>query len=143
MTHKSLPQRPVVFLDANVMLSAAWSKTSFVAEALRAAGPIQFLTCTYAVDEARRNLQAKRPESLATFDELLTRIRVVATILEDQLNLPLNAKDRPIYVSAKAAKADILLTGDKDFQSLVASHPNPRIMTPRELLTFLLGGQAE
>lgn len=143
MTRKPIPQTLVVFLDANVMLSAAWSKASFVAEVLRAGGPIQFLSCTYAVDEARRNLQAKRPESLATFDDLLTRIRVVATIIEDQLDLPLNAKDRPIYVSAKAAKADILLTGDKDFQSLAASHPNPLIMTPRELLTLLLGGSSK
>jgi predicted nucleic acid-binding protein len=140
MKQKALPRRPVVFLDANVMLSASWSKSSFVAEVVRAAGPIQFLTCTYAVEEVRRNLQVKRPDALATFDELLTRIRVVATILEDQPDLSLNAKDRPIYVSAKAARADILLTGDKDFQSLAAKHLTPRIMTPRELLTLILGG---
>lgn len=48
----------VVFLDANVMLSASLSTASFVAEVLRSPSPVKFLTCTYVVDEVRRNLQA-------------------------------------------------------------------------------------
>jgi predicted nucleic acid-binding protein len=138
---KAPPHTPVVFLDANVMLSASWSPTSIVADVLRVPGPMKFLTCTYALDEVRRNLQLKRPAALATLDELMARVVVVATILSDDAGVPLNEKDRPIYFSAKAARADILLTGDKGFQTLAATQGDMRIMTPREFLGWILAGR--
>ncbi len=135
---KTPPRSLVVFLDANVMLSAIWSEASIVAEVLRVPGPIKFLTCTYAMDEVRRNLHTKRPKALPSFDNLMQRVVVVATILADDPNVLLNEKDIPIYFSAKAAHADILLTGDKGFQTLAASISDMSIMTPREFLTWIL-----
>lgn len=42
--------------------------------------------------------------------------------------------DRPILRAAKAAGADVLLTGDKDF--LESGVTDPRIMTAAEFLTM-------
>lgn len=44
----------------------------------------------------------------------------------------INANDRPILRAAIEARADILLTGDKDF--LKSGVENPAIMTPAEFL---------
>lgn len=43
-----------------------------------------------------------------------------------------DVKDRPILRAAIEAKADVLLTGDKDF--LESGVENPAIMTPAEFL---------
>ena len=45
-----------------------------------------------------------------------------------------DADDRPILRAAIAAKADVLLTGDKDF--LESALKNPIIMTPAEFLNM-------
>lgn len=42
--------------------------------------------------------------------------------------------DRPILRAAIEAKADVLLTGDKDF--LESGVKNPKIMTPAEFLQY-------
>lgn len=45
-----------------------------------------------------------------------------------------NVNDRPILRAAIEAKADVLLTGDKDF--LESGVKNPMIMTPAEFLQY-------
>ena len=45
-----------------------------------------------------------------------------------------NVDDRPILRAAIEAKADILLTGDKDFSE--SGVKRPRIMTPAEFLKY-------
>ena len=45
-----------------------------------------------------------------------------------------DVNDRPILRAAIEAKADVLLTGDKDF--LESGVKNPAIMTPAEFLKF-------
>ena len=45
-----------------------------------------------------------------------------------------DVNDRPILRAAIEAKADILLTGDKDF--LESGLKNPMIMTPAEFLEY-------
>ena len=45
-----------------------------------------------------------------------------------------DADDRPILRAAIAAKADVLLTGDKDF--LESGLKKPMIMTPAEFLSM-------
>lgn len=42
--------------------------------------------------------------------------------------------DRPILRAAIEAKADVLLTGDKDF--LESGLENPKIMTPAQILEY-------
>lgn len=45
-----------------------------------------------------------------------------------------DADDRPILRAALEAKADVLLTGDKDF--LESGLKNPTVMTPAEFLNM-------
>ncbi len=45
-----------------------------------------------------------------------------------------DVNDRPILRAAIKAKADVLLTGDKDF--LESGVKNPMIMTPAEFLQY-------
>ena len=71
-----MPPSPVrlhrLFLDANVLFAACWQEGR--AQALLELAPrakVLLLTSPHALEEARRNLEAKRPEAL----ECLQRIR--------------------------------------------------------------------
>jgi predicted nucleic acid-binding protein len=79
-----------VFLDANVLFSAAYSAKSGL-QRLWKLPSVELITSPYALAEARRNLAHRSQKA-----------RLVA----------LPAKDRPILLSAVAAKATHLLTGD-------------------------------
>lgn len=103
-----------VFLDANVLFSAAYSTESRLRE-LWLIKNVTLLTSSYAVGEARRNLSAQHKAEL---DKLLKKITVVPTVQISPYNplppeaLTLNDKDIPILLDAISARADYLLTGD-------------------------------
>jgi len=107
-----------IFLDANILFSAAnpkWFTHDFVELLLRHG---DCLTNVYAAEEARRNLAKHYPKHLAQLDKLLARLKFVAAIADD-LGVDLKAKDRPILGGAIAGHATHLLTGDiKDFGAL-------------------------
>ena len=107
-----------LFLDANVLFTAAHNpdgKAALILE-LAGAGHWEALTSTYAVAEARRNLERKAPQQAPALRELLRNVRVVAATKGAGCLLPLPEKDRPIFASALEAGATHLLTGDiKDF----------------------------
>ncbi len=102
-----------VFLDANVVFSAAYSRTSELRQLWFLDG-VTLLTSAYAAAEARRNLPAARVSDL---ESLLEAVTVVPTPTAEDLLLPpgllIPAKDAPIFRAAAAAKATHLLTGDK------------------------------
>ena len=105
-----------LFLDANVLFSAAHSETSSLSRLWARAG-VELLTSIYAFEEARRNLET--PERIARLARLAAQMLVVA-IDDSEIALPpklvLREKDRPILRAAVAAKASHLLTGDlRDF----------------------------
>src|SRR2546425_273034 len=68
-----------VFLDANVLFTAAYSPDGLSAllVELGAAGRVTLLTSPLAIVEAERNLEAKRPAALATMRRSLAAVRVV------------------------------------------------------------------
>ena len=104
-----------VFLDANVLFSAAYRETSGLRVLWRHSGT-ELLTSAYAAEEARRNLPDA--DQRARLEELLAGIRIVA---ESDAPLPsgvrLPDKDLPILRAAIGADATHLLTGDfKDFR---------------------------
>lgn len=100
----------IVFLDANVLFSAAYQCESNFLK-LWEMPDVQLVSSVYAADEARRNLkQADRCDRL---EHLLRSVRLVAVLggkAPEGINLP--AKDLPILLAAIAAKATHLLTGD-------------------------------
>lgn len=104
-----------VFLDANLLFAGAYRSGSNVDLLIEVAPVLKLtlLTCTYAVGEARRNIETKVPNRLPALDRLLSSIDVVETAEPEHCPIPLREKDRPILASALAARCQVLLTGDK------------------------------
>ena len=107
-----------VLLDANILYSAARTDGA-VRELLRltmAAGHECWVD-PYVVVEARRNLAAKAPESLAGLEDLVTRCHsgpfVPLTAELDEALAVLPADDRPVLAAAINLGCKVLLTGDK------------------------------
>ena len=101
----------VVFLDANVLFSAAYRPGAGVRRLWRVKGAT-LITSAYAVEEARRNLDD--PEQQARLQALLRSVRVVPEARDRTLpqGTQLVEKDRPILLAAIAASATHLITGD-------------------------------
>ena len=102
----------VLFLDANVLFSAAYSPDA----RLRLFWQIPsatLVTSLYAAAEARRNLP--KPDQRRRLELLLAVIRQVAeadpAVLPADVLLP--EKDRPILAAAIASGATHLITGDR------------------------------
>jgi hypothetical protein len=111
-----------LFFDANTLFTAAHNprgKAALVVE-LGGVGYWTLLTSAYAIEEARRNLEAKLPDALPRFAELVARFDVMPEHFSEGGPAMLPAKDRPIYAAALRCGATHLLTGDlRDFGPLM------------------------
>lgn len=104
-----------LFLDANVLFTAAYSPNGKAAVLLESASSL-IITSNYAAEEARRNILTKRPISLDLLERTLRQIEIVPSIQSGACPIALPPKDQPIFLAALMAKATHLLTGDvKDF----------------------------
>lgn len=108
-----------IFLDANVLFSACLKERSrqYAFFALARSGHCRLTTSAYALDEVRRNLTQKAPSRLTVF-EILTRLiepsaQPSGELVSRMLQYGLPAKDAPILAAAVAARAEILVTGDR------------------------------
>lgn len=106
-----------VFLDANILFSAAKSGGAVRALVDRILdGGHECWVDEFVVTEARRNLVAKGPDSLAAFEALLVRLNVngahgVGAQTKETAWLP--EKDRPVLAAAIRLRCDFLVTGDR------------------------------
>lgn len=134
-------RRERVFLDANVLFSAAIG--SAVCRSITGLPSIRVLTSDYCLAEAERNLVAKGYDVLTALAELVDRIDVVATPPQAYWQalsplLPTGAvTDLPVLGAARAAKADVLVTGNtRDFGQLMDHGlvDGPEVLTPRAFL---------
>jgi hypothetical protein len=79
-------------------------------------GHWEVVTSSLAVEEARRNLEAKFPSAVAHRDAIPESIALVPTVIEESCPTDLPKKDAPIFLSAAGSRCTHLLTGDrKDF----------------------------
>lgn len=131
-----------ILIDTNVLISAALNAggVPFQAYVKAASYPNHGLICEQNVDEMKRIFNKKFPKRLASLDKFLSTALLTLelvpvptdeNIMESEIR---DADDRPILRAAIEAKADILLTGDKDF--LESGLKNPKIMTPVEFLNM-------
>src|SRR5437762_2502293 len=96
----------LIFLDANVLFSAAYRADSLIRRLWHLRG-VQLITSGFAVEEARRNLTTATQRS--ELDKLLLSIRIIA--FSGPLDHPIFAtialpdKDRPILLAAITARA--------------------------------------
>jgi hypothetical protein len=106
-----------VFLDANVLLSAARSDGAVrrLLNDLVAGGHV-LCADGYVAEEARRNLAAKAPQALASPAPLLDRVEVAplhaASAAMTALSV-LPEKDRPVMSAAVHMRCDVLVTGNR------------------------------
>ena len=114
-----------LFLDANILFTAAYSEQGISRTLFRLAGAgrCSLITSAYAADEARRNLAVKAPTVLPEFGNLLEAADIVRepapAVVARMKQLPLTEKDAPIMAAAVESGADILVTGDRrDFGHL-------------------------
>ena len=131
-----------MLIDTNVLISSALSATGtpFQAYIKATSYPNRGLICEQNVDEMKRIFYKKFPNRLASLDKFLS----IALMTLELVPIPTDesdfekhirdVKDRPILRAAIDAKADILLTGDKDF--LESGIITPKIMTPSEFLEY-------
>ena len=134
-----------IFLDANILFSAAGSAGSvhrFVHQLL-GAGHVLCVDA-YVLEEARRNLAAKREGGEAALAALLKRLKIVPAqpygAAVDALTF-LPEKDRPVLAAAIRARCDALVTGDiAHFGSLYGkSVQGVKIHSPRSLYQAVFG----
>ena len=131
-----------VLIDTNVLISAALNANGvpYQAYVKAASYPNHGLICEQNVDEMKRIFNKKFSKRLAALDKFLS----IALLTLELIPIPTDENmsesqvrdvdDRPILRAAIEAKADILLTGDKDF--LESGLKNPMIMTPAEFLNI-------
>jgi predicted nucleic acid-binding protein len=98
-----------LFLDANVLFSAAYRENSGLGR-IWELKRVRLLSSAYAVEEARRNLTAAaQRKRLAKLVEALEIVELIAAVgFEPELP----EKDRPILQAAIAGRATHLITGD-------------------------------
>jgi predicted nucleic acid-binding protein len=114
-----------LFLDANVLFTAAHNpsgKAALIID-LGVQGNWEIVSCSYAIEEARRNISIKFPDYLERFERLISAISEVPLRSGLSCPVPLPKKDRPILEAATHCGATHLLTGDiKDFGPFM-NHP--------------------
>ena len=131
-----------VFLDTNILISAVLNSNSTPAKAfIKAVSfPNRGLVCEQNIDEMRRIFNRKFPAKIQALETFLS----LALLTLEVVNIPYleytsensirDVNDRAILRVAIFAKADVLVTGDKDF--LESDIVNPKILTAAEFLDF-------
>ena len=129
-----------IFLDTNILISAVLNSNSTPAKAfIKAVSfPNRGLVCEQNIDEMRRIFNRKFPAKIQALETFLS----LALLTLEVVNIPdleytsensiRDVNDRAILRAAIFAKADVLVTGDKDF--LESDIVNPKILTAAEFL---------
>ena len=129
-----------VLIDTNILISAALNADGvpFQAYIKAASYPNRGLICEQNIDEMKRIFNKKFPNHLSSLNTFLSAALLTLELIpipakenksESQIR---DRKDRPILRAAMYAKADIILTGDKDF--LESGLKKPRVLTPAKFV---------
>jgi putative PIN family toxin of toxin-antitoxin system len=124
-----------VMFDTNVLISAILNSQSTPNAAFMKASepPYILVLCNQILDEVRRIFNLKFPKKIPDMERFLSIAHYdLVTLTSEDTVLPdeeavRDVNDRPILRAARKAKADLFITGDKDF--LDSSVKNPQIMT--------------
>jgi len=103
-----------LFLDANVLFSAAYTQGSRLLE-LWSLDDAELVTSLLALEEARRNLSAHNPDGVTVLNELTPKMTTVVGTRMGELpeGVELADKDIPILLAAMDSGCSHFLTGDK------------------------------
>ena len=136
-----------VFLDANILFAACATKresASRVILKLVLTGSVTGVLSDYVVEEARRNLQVKAPDSFHLFPQLVDEdlYEIVNPDIDEVLEAAeyTTMKDAPVVAAAKKAKVNYLVSLDRKHlvdAPEVARGSGLSIVLPGELLDKL------
>lgn len=135
-----------LFLDANVIFTAAYSSQGLSRGLFRlaAVGKCALCTSAFAHEEALRNIQKKAPNKLAELNTLMQQVDILPEPHPQWINraarLPLSSKDAPVLAAAFQGKIDIFVTGDRrDFGHLFGQVlEGVKILTPADALEAVI-----
>ncbi len=137
-----------VFLDSNVLLSAFFSERGAPRRILDLLAarlpPLQPLVGAFNLLEIERNLGKRLPGAWPAARSLIDRLGFEIVPLPDPAAVAdwtrvVAAKDAPVIASAVAAKASVLVTGDKrDLLILKVPQLPFQILPPAEFLDSFL-----
>lgn len=123
-----------LFLDTNVLVSA-FATRGLSADVLRLAlAEHELITAEVVLDELERVLRHKigAPEPVFSDAVSLLRSHHVEPDSVPEPDVPVrDPDDARVLASAMAAKAEILVTGDRDLLELQSDVTRPRILSPR------------
>lgn len=128
-----------LFLDSSVLLSAAGSEKSLSRLIVTVAveSDWELFTAFYCRDETNRNIRKFPPKAAKAWKGMQGDITFTPNALTSNRPLLLTAsKDKPVLISALAAKCDVLLTLDTgDFEVLLDTDVYGMLVTtPRAFL---------
>jgi predicted nucleic acid-binding protein len=134
-----------LFLDANVIFTAAYSAQGLSRAMFRLAATGKCVLCTsaFAHEEAVRNIQKKASGKLADLTILMQQVDILPEPHPHWViraaRLPLAAKDAPVLAAALQGKVDIFVTGDRrDFGHLFGRVlEGVKIFTPADALAAI------
>jgi predicted nucleic acid-binding protein len=128
-----------IFLDRSVLLSACGSEKSLsrlITEIAPQRG-WRLISASYCRAETSKNLGKLGPAAALKWPDMQSKVEWVPNALTSRKPLLLTAsKDKPVLISALAAKCEVLLTLDKgDFGILLGTTVyGMRVNTPRDFL---------
>ncbi|MDJ0731201.1 MAG: PIN domain-containing protein [Crocosphaera sp.] len=129
-----------VFLDANILFSSSveQSRIRKLVNIIQNNGTC--ITNSYAIEEAKRNITAKKFGSMEQLEFLLLEKITINNSLILDLPVTLREKDIPILAGAIAVQCTHLLTGDKkDFGFLFGeSISGVKIVSPQLMASELV-----
>ncbi len=143
-----------VLTDANILFAGA-SFPRWPREVLRHAanGDYQLVLCPLIIQQARRNLQKRFPEYLDRFEELLQAVNYELVPdpspedIEANQNLVRDLSDVAIALAAIVAKADYLVSEDKDLtvqnETTTELRRQVRVMVSGTFLREVMGWTSE
>ena len=102
-----------IFLDANILFSASHttSATRILFDATVKYAD-ECITNPHAFEEAKRNIEAKRPLQLSEFKKISSHLKI-SNLFYNILGVDLPLQDVPILAGAIGARCSHLWTGDK------------------------------
>jgi predicted nucleic acid-binding protein len=130
-----------IFLDSSVLLSACGSGKS-LSRLITEIAPDRgwhLISASYCHAETSRNIRKLGADAALNWPDMQSKVEWVPNALTSRKPLLLTAsKDKPVLISALAAKCEVLLTLDKgDFGLLLGTTVyGMRVSTPRD---FLIG----
>jgi len=140
-----------LFLDANILFSAAYSPGGRALGLFRLAGigRCGLIGSNHVIEEARRNLMVKSVDRMGEFGRLFEFLEIVPEapprLVTWAAGHGLPACDAPVLAAAVVSRADFLVTGDRThfghLYGLVVG--GVRVISLREALGMLLKADDE